>query len=154
MKTDNKRLLIRQMDEKLKQVGDLNTFQFSKEGWVRNLRKLLNISLEQLANKVGVTAPAIKGIEDRERTGAVTIKSLNQVAEAMDMKVVYIFVPKDGSLEQLIERKAREVAKKIVLRSSTTMRLEDQATSNERLKDAIEELTDELKRKIPGTLWD
>ncbi|MBW7941450.1 MAG: helix-turn-helix domain-containing protein, partial [Candidatus Kuenenia stuttgartiensis] len=87
MKSDNKRLLIRQMDEKFSKVSTLENLQFSKEGWVRNLRKLLNVSLEQLGKKVGVSPQAIKGIETRERTGAVTIKSLNQLAEAMDMKL-------------------------------------------------------------------
>ncbi|MBW7912380.1 MAG: XRE family transcriptional regulator, partial [Taibaiella sp.] len=71
-----------------------------------------------------------------------------------DMKLVYIFMPKDGSLEKLVERKANELARKIVQRSSTTMKLEDQATSNERILEAIQELTIELKREMPGTLWD
>lgn len=154
MKGDNRRLLIKQIDRKMRNAGELNNLQFSQEGWVRTIRQLLNISLEQLGKKIGVTPQAIKGIEKREQNGGVTINSLNEIANAMDMKLVYMFLPKDGSLEKLIERKANEVAKKIVLRSSTTMKLEDQENSNEHVKEAIQELTDELKRQIPGTLWD
>jgi hypothetical protein len=34
------------------------------------------------------------------------------------------------------------------------MALEDQANSNERLKQAIDEMTQDLKREMPKKLWD
>lgn len=154
MKSNNKRLLIKQIDKKMKQVESLDKLQFNKDGWVRTIRQLLNISLEQLGKKIGVSAQAIKGIENREQEGTVTMKSLAEIANVLDMKLVYGFLPKDSSLEKMIERKANEVARKIVLRSSTTMKLEDQENSSERIKEAIDELTEELKREMPGTLWD
>jgi hypothetical protein len=70
------------------------------------------------------------------------------------MKLVYGFVPKDGSLDALIERKAKELAIQIVMRTSQTMLLEDQANTEERLQKAIEDRTNELKRDMPKTLWD
>lgn len=70
------------------------------------------------------------------------------------MKLVYGFVPKDGSLDALIERKAKELAMQIVMRTSQTMLLEEQANTEERLKKAIEDRTNELKRDMPKTLWD
>ena len=60
------------------------------------------------------------------------------------MDLVYALVPKDGSLDALIERKARELAIKIVSRTSNTMRLEDQENSTERIKKAIDEGATEL----------
>ena len=59
----------------------------------------------------------------------------------MDMQLVYGFVPNDGSLDALIERRANELATKIVLRTSNTMKLEDQGNSNKRIQKAIEEHT-------------
>jgi hypothetical protein len=54
----------------------------------------------------------------------------------------------------MIEKKASEIAKKIVNRTSTTMKLEDQENTQMRLSQAIKELTEELKRKMPKSLWD
>ena len=70
------------------------------------------------------------------------------------MHFVYAFVPKKDSLEQMVERKARENAQTIVKRTSTTMKLEDQENSEERIKQAIEELTAQIKREMPRSLWD
>lgn len=153
MKRNNK-LAIQQVDKKIKPVYALEKIQFSKDGWVHTIRRLLKISLEQLGDKLSMTPQGVKGIELREQNGTITLNSLNEVAEAMDMKLVYGFLPKDGSLELLIERKAYEMAKKIVIRSSTTMKLEDQENTSERLQDAIDELKNELKREMPSKLWD
>ena len=49
------------------------------------------------------------------------------------MQLVYGFVPYDGSLDALIEKRATELATKIVMRTSNTMQLEDQGNSNERI---------------------
>jgi len=49
------------------------------------------------------------------------------------MQLVYGFVPNDGSLDALIEKRATELATKIVMRTSNNMKLEDQVKSNERI---------------------
>lgn len=101
-----------------------------------------------------MTPQGIKDIERRESTGTITLKALEEAGDALGMRLVYGFVPKNGSLEEMIEQKAREVAEKIVKRTSTTMKLEDQENSKERLKQAIDELTAELKKEMPKSLWD
>ena len=70
------------------------------------------------------------------------------------MQLVYGFVPNDGSLEALIDRKAKEAATKIVMRTSNSMKLEDQENSEQRIQKAIAERADELKREISKVLWD
>jgi len=123
-------------------------------GWIKAIRTVLGISLEQLGNKLGMTKQGIKSIEVREKDGSITIKSLQDVGRVLDMKFVYGFVPLDGSLEALIDRKARVLAEKIVSRSSQTMKLEDQENSNERLQKAIDERVVQIKNEMPGSLWD
>ena len=93
-------------------------------------------------------------IEKREKDGAVTLRTLRETARALDMDFVYGFVPKDGSLDQYIEKKARLLAQEIVLRTSNNMRLEDQENNNERLYKAIEERTHIIKEELPKALWD
>ena len=70
------------------------------------------------------------------------------------MELVYGFVPKDGSLDALIDRKAKELATQIVLRTSNTMKLEEQQNSPQRIQKAIEERTAAIKYEMPKMLWD
>lgn len=93
-------------------------------------------------------------MERRELEGTLSLKTLRETANALDMKLVYGFIPKDGSLEKMIDRKAHDIAAKIVGRTSVTMNLEGQGNSEERLKAAIEELAYEIKTQMPKQLWD
>jgi predicted DNA-binding mobile mystery protein A len=93
-------------------------------------------------------------IERREKDGSITIKSLRNIAQAMDMRLVYGFVPNDGSLEALIEKRANELATRIVMRTAATMKLEDQSVSTQRLEEAIKQRTLSLCHDMPKMLWD
>jgi predicted DNA-binding mobile mystery protein A len=146
-------LNINQLDQKALKLGELKSIIPAK-GWIYLIREILHISLKQLGNKLGIKPQSVSEMEKREADGALTLRSLKEVAAALDMNFVYGFIPKDGSLEKLIERKAREMAEKIVKRTSVTMQLEDQGNSPKRIKKAIDELTEELKREIPKSLWD
>ena len=154
MKSQNTLLVIRQLDKKLIALRALQEIQPPASGWVNLLRKTLKISLRQLGDKLSITPQSARAIEIREKEGSITLKAMTEFADALDMKLVYGFIPKDGSLEKMIERKARKLATSIVNRTSTTMKLEDQGNTEERLKQAITELTEEIKRDIPKNLWD
>jgi predicted DNA-binding mobile mystery protein A len=112
------------------------------------------MSMQQLGNKLSISRQGVMDIERREQDGSITIKSLREVARAMDMQLVYGFVPNDGSLDALIEKRAKELATRIVLRTANTMKLEDQANSRERIREAIAERADAIKNEMPGILWD
>ncbi len=112
------------------------------------------MSLQQLADKLSITKQSVQEIELREKEGTITLKNLRVAANALDMQLVYGLVPKDGSLEKLIDRKARELATRIVSRTSNTMKLEDQENTQQRLKKAIEERTAIIKNELPKMLWD
>ncbi|MEA2076678.1 MAG: XRE family transcriptional regulator, partial [Candidatus Marinimicrobia bacterium] len=86
--------------------------------------------------------------------GTVSIKVLKQTANALNMKFIYGFIPEHESLENMIQEKAYNIAKEIVLRTSTNMKLEDQENSEIRLKKAINEKTEEIVFKMPRYLWD
>ncbi len=61
--------------------------------------------MQQLGNKLGISKQGVMDIERREKDGSITIKSLKEVARAMDMQLVYGFIPIDGSLDSLIEKR-------------------------------------------------
>lgn len=150
----NSGMSIQQMDRKIKPGYGMEKIQFAGNGWIHTMRQLLNMSLAQLARKMYISPQGVKNMETREQENTITLKSLSEAADAMDMKLVYGFIPKDGSLEQLIERKARELAIRIVVRTNNTMILEEQGNTEEDLAASIRKLTEEFKREIPGTLWD
>lgn len=154
MKSAGDKLIIRQLDKKIQPFLLLKDVAVPAGGWVKTIRTAINMSLRQLGNKLFITPQSVKRIEDREAEGNVTLHTLREVAEALDMQLVYAFIPKDGSIEQMIARNASKMAHKIVLRAHTTMELEDQGTGGEDVKLAIRELTEELKREMPRSLWD
>ncbi|WP_068599384.1 mobile mystery protein A [Vaginella massiliensis] len=144
----------KQLDEKLRAISALQNVQTPVGGWLKAIRTTLGMSLEQLGNKLGVTKQSIQSLEKREKEGSITINSLKETAQALDMKFVYALLPIDGSLEQLVERKAEILAKDIVMRTTQTMALEDQENAQARLKEAIEERKKEIIESNPKILWD
>ena len=77
-----------------------------------------------------------------------------EVGEALNLKLVYGFIPLDGSLEKIIEKRAVALAEKIVMKTSHNMALEDQKNSPERLKQAIKERAQKIIEESPKYLWD
>lgn len=149
-----KSLQIQQMDAKMANMAPLRNMAQPPSGWIKAVRSALGMSLQQLGNRLFITRQSAQEMEKREQNGAITLKSLREAAHALDMQFVYGFVPKDGSLEALIDRKAEELAWKIVMRASQTMVLEDQQNSGERLQKAVVERTGAIKAEMPKALWD
>jgi predicted DNA-binding mobile mystery protein A len=150
----NNKLQFQQLNEKLAQLTVLQHVIMPPIGWIKAIRNGIGMSMEQLGNKLSITKQGVMDIEKREKEGAVTIKSMQELAKALDLKFVYGFVPNADSLEQMIETRALEIATKIVERTSTTMKLEDQANSKERIENAIKERASEIINKTPKILWD
>ena len=123
-------------------------------GWIKAIRTPIGISMQQLGNKLHVSRQGIMDIEKREKDGSITIKSLREIARAMDMQLVYGFVPNDGSLDALIEKRATGLATQIVMRTANTMKLEDQANSKKRIETAIRKRAILIKYELPKVLWD
>jgi predicted DNA-binding mobile mystery protein A len=148
------RLQLEQLEAKMAQFKPGVDVAIPPTGWIKALRTALGMSMQQLANRLSISKQSVQNMESRESEGSITIKSLREVAKAMEMELVYGLVPQDGSLDALIDRKASELATKIVLRTSHTMKLEDQKNSDSRLRRAVEERTQSLKYEMPKTLWD
>ncbi len=151
---NTKKLQLEQLESRIKLYSIAQKLPNPPIGWVKAVRTALGMSLQQLANKLSITKQSVREIEIREKEGAITLKSLRETARALDMELVYGFVPKDGSLENYIEKKARLLAERIVYQTSNTMKLEDQENSKERIKKAIEERTYLIKQELPKSLWD
>jgi len=151
---DKKKIQLDQLESKVKRFSHARELPNPPTGWIRAIRLAFGMSLQQLANKLKMTKQSVQEIEMREKEGSITLRSLRETARALDMELVYGFVPKDGSLENYLDIKARSLAEKIVSRTSNTMKLEDQENTKQRLKKAIEERIIIIKRELPKALWD
>jgi len=154
MENSNQKLLIEQVDRKLQQFRTLETVIIPPKGWIHTIRVTLKMSLRQLGNRLKISPQSVKEIEEREANGSLTIKSLKETGIALNMKLVYGFIPLDGSIEKMIEKRASELALEIISRTSHTMKLEDQENKEDRLKKAVTNKTAELMEKMPKYLWD
>ena len=150
MKDLKQKLMIMQMDAKLKEFSPLLKHQLPEGGWIQSIRISLKMSLRQFGERMKVTRQGAENLEKREKEGAITLKSLEEAGRVLNMKFVYGFVPMEGS----IENKARALALKIVKTTSDTMALENQKNTKKRLKKAVEEKTKQLVYEMPRHLWD
>jgi hypothetical protein len=60
----------------------------------------------------------------------------------------------DGSIQKMIEKRARELALEIISSTSQSMKLENQENREKRLKKAMEIKASEIIDKMPKYLWD
>jgi len=153
MNSRKTKLHIEQLDRKMTAFGRLADSEPSS-GWIRAVRETLGMSLEQLGKKMGISAQSVRELEQREAAGTASLKSLNEAARALGLRLAYgVFAP-GSSLAKIIHNRARQVAEELVLRTHRTMSLEDQANSRARIKRAIKERADELISKKIKNLWD
>lgn len=150
---NQKKILIEQLDLKLKPFLAIKDIQIPERGWIYTIRTALNMTLQQLGHQLKITSQGVKDIEKRELSGSISIKSLKEVGKALDMQFVYGFVSNHNSLEKFIEFKSRELAEKIVLKNL------DDTDENKKLREdevqqEIADFTREIKREIPKSLWD
>lgn len=151
---NKKALQVQQLDTKMLSFASLQKVTPPPTGWLKAVRTALGMSLQQVSKRLAITKQSVQEMEQREKDGSITIKSLREAAKALDMHLVYGLVPVDGSLEELINRKAKELAMQIVMRTSNSMKLEDQENSRQRIEKAIEERTALIKNDMPKALWD
>lgn len=151
---NKKTLLIEQLDQKLEPFQNTAMALVPNKGWINTIRIAFNMTMAQLGTKLNITRQGVKKIEESEAKGTISINSLKEVGKALELELVYGFVPKDGTIENLINLKAEKLARKIVLRTNQNMKLENQGISDEKINKSILDLANEIKREMRKSLWD
>ncbi|WP_430411042.1 mobile mystery protein A [Kordia sp.] len=151
---NKRKLLIEQLDQKLQPFSETKKILIPELGWIHTIRTTLNMTMAQLGAKLNITRQGVKRIEESEANGTITLNSLKHAANVMDLKLVYALVPKNGTIDDLIQIKAEKLAQKIVLRTNQNMKLEDQGIGDEKIAKTIKELAYEIKREMKKSLWD
>ena len=151
---DNRATLRRlQLMDSLRQYPSPLTAVPPPGGWLRTLREALGMTRTQLAARLAITPPSVLDLERSEARRRITLESLDRVAKAMGCRLVYAVVPEDGSLEEIRERRAREVANTLLGSTSHSMKLEAQGVSDSERKRQRKMLIDTLLRGSPRKLW-
>lgn len=154
MANNNKLQTVRLLDKRKAPFFKIKPQDPPSGGWISSIRKSLNMTLEQLGRKLGMTAQGARDLEMREASGSITIHALREVAAAMDMKLVYGFVPDAGSFEKTVDARAREVAEALIERTAHNMVLEDRAPADSEFRRKAKALAATLKQEMNRGLWD
>jgi predicted DNA-binding mobile mystery protein A len=144
MRPEFKNLRLQQLDRTLAPFQALRGVARPQKGWIRAVRQALGLTAVELAEKLGVSRQLPLQLEKSEAEDRITLKSLRAVADALDCDLVYAFVPRSGSLSEIVEGRIRAEAGKRVRAVEHTMLLEDQAAG--RMDEAVESET----RRIAG----
>jgi predicted DNA-binding mobile mystery protein A len=142
----------RQLDKRFAQIGPRSLFARPPSGWLRAVRVSLGMTASQLGARLRVSKQAVLSIEDSETRGAITLNTLQRMANALDCTLYYAIVP-NKSLEQMVQTRAHEVAAEQVSRADQTMRLENQSLPADDRQAQIDDLADELVQRDLRSLW-
>lgn len=153
LKSDLRRLRIKQLDENLSSVrACLGQLTQPRDGWIKEIRQALGMTTGQLAKRIGIPQSNVQALEERERADRITLSSLKKAAEALDCDVVYVLVPRKGIEATLFER-IKAFAQNRIASVSHTMTLEEQQVSDSHLKDQFDNTVEQLVIHPPRNLW-
>ncbi|MEJ0040341.1 MAG: mobile mystery protein A [Gammaproteobacteria bacterium] len=122
-------------------------------GWIKALREAFGMTTAQLAKRLGVAQPSVVGLEQAEASKAITLKTLERAARALDCTLVYALVPRKP-LESLVQERAREVARMRLQTISHSMVLENQRVLEDDERAQLERLAQQLIDGPGSALWD
>lgn len=152
MSTKQAQLARKNLDKRLAPLRNERIVTPSR-GWTKAIRESLGMTTRQLAERMSVAASRVSAIEKAETTGAITLKSLRETAEAMDCQLVYAFVPTKPLDDILYDQAARKVRNELA-HLNHTMRLENQALSPADLRDEERRLIGEYLTHLNRRLWE
>ena len=144
MKPEFQKLRLGQLERAIKPFLAARNFPRPQKGWIRAIREATGLTLREMAERLGKSAPLVIYLEKSEADYRITMGNLREAAGTLGCDLVYALVPKSGSIEELAEKRARTKAAENVRAVEHSMALEDQAVGG--VEDKIEEET----RRILG----
>jgi predicted DNA-binding mobile mystery protein A len=152
MNTDQAILARKQLERRLAPLREAKPV-VPPRGWIRAIRDSLGMTTRQLAARMSVGPSRIPVIEKAEITGATTIKTLRDAAEALNCTFVYAFVPVKP-LDEILEDRAKLKVRQDLARLDQTMRLENQAILKSDLEDEQRRMVEQVLSGSLRGLWD
>ncbi|HLJ29775.1 MAG TPA: mobile mystery protein A [Candidatus Angelobacter sp.] len=142
MEPEFRKLRIAQLERALKPFLAVKDSPRPQKGWIRAIREATGITLREMAKRLGKAPSLAFYLEKSEAEYRITLGNLREAADALGCQLVYALVPKNGSVQDLSEQRARAKASENVRAVEHSMALEDQAVGG--VEDKIEEETRRL----------
>lgn len=131
---------------------DHKRYSTPKEGWVRTIRKALDMSGAQLAERLGLSRNRISVLERKEAEGEITLNQLRNLAEQLNCDLTYALVPRKP-VEQIIVDKALEIATKTLETNAQNMFLEAQVIDKNAQNRLLEQVTNDIMASGGRVIW-
>ncbi len=153
MRAQDRAAARRQLDKRLTILQNPEALTPPPRGWVKAIRDALGMTAEQLGARLGVSQVRALALEKAEASGSVTLDSLERAARALDCRLVYALVPRKP-LEELVEERAAERARKQLQTTRHSMALEAQPVDAAEEDAQLIRLTQELMNTAGSALWE
>ena len=142
MKPEFRRLRLKQLETALEPFQSVSAPSRPQRGWIRAIREATGVTVRELANRLGKVPSNVIALEKSEAEYRIGLATLRDAADALGCRLLYALVPKNGSIQDLSEQRARAKASENVRAVEHTMAPEDQAVGG--VEDKIEEETKRL----------
>ncbi|HHN74256.1 MAG TPA: mobile mystery protein A [Acidobacteria bacterium] len=136
------RIARHRLDERLRTIRP-EEIPRPHRGWIRAVREALGMSARELGRRMGVTQQSVVDFERSEQRSTIRLDTLERAAAAMGCELVYAIVPRT-SLEETVQGRAREMARRLLASVEHHSRLEDQSVSDADLAVQIDEIAADL----------
>jgi predicted DNA-binding mobile mystery protein A len=98
MRDEFSNLPVKPLDPSLEVFRAAQSLRPRERGWIRAIREAAGVSAAELGRILGVSRQLPLQFEKAEADGSITLKSLRNVANALDCDLVYALVPRAGSM--------------------------------------------------------
>jgi len=153
MRASDRAMARKNLDKRLTILVNSDLFARPTRGWIKAVREALGMTTAQLAKRLGVAQPSVVGLEQAEASKAISLKTLERAARALDCTLVYALVPRKP-LESLVQERAHQAARKRLHTISHSMALENQRVPEDDERAQLERLAQKLIDGPGSALWD
>ena len=106
MREEERELARRKLDRELRFYRLAGKEKNPTQELLRRVRQVLGVPMSEVARKSGMNRSVVFRLEDSEARMTISLRSMKRIADALDCKVVYAVVPRDGgTLEEMADRR-------------------------------------------------
>jgi len=144
----------RQAQERINQAASLaKSLAKPIGGWIATFQQAIGMNAPALAERLGISRNNIYAAIQNEQAGTISVNQLEKIAEAMDGRLVYAIIPREGPVEEIVLAQARTKARGIIRRTRAHMALEEQTEGLRSEAEMIEELAADIIREGRRDFW-
>jgi len=152
MSSEFQHLRVEQLQAALKAYEILLTKRAPSRGWLKEIREALGRTERQQAQRLGISGSTLHKSEQSEAEERISLGQLRKLADGLDCELVYALVPR-RPLPEVVQDRAKQLAKEEVFGVAHTMGLEDQRPTDERIQKQVARRAEELLRGKWSNLW-